>query len=344
MDDATTALPEVPLVEKVRFLSAAGNYPERPAQVEVRETHMSWVFLTDTRVYKLKKPVTYPFLDFSTLGARAARCRDEVRLNRRLAPDVYLGVSRLARAAGGALALDGDGDVIEYLVCMRRLPAARMLDRLIADRAVTRADIAALGAVLGDFYAKLPGADLAPDRYVEQLRREQAINLDALGRRAPLLDGAALDQIGAAIDALFGRVQDELAARARRGHVVEGHGDLRPEHVCVLAPPVVIDCLEFNRALRLVDPFEEIAFLGLECTRLGAPWIGSALRQQLESALNDRVSDALFALYTALRACLRARLALAHLYEPTPRTPEKWPVLARQYLQLADRCVSPPSA
>ena len=107
-----------------------------------------------------------------------------------------------------------------------------------------------------------------------------------------------------------------LNLRVEAGAFLEGHGDLRPEHVCLIAPPVVIDCPEFNRDMRLVDPFDEIAFLDLECEILGAPWIGQKVLDICQRELSARLPDGLFAFYRSARALLRARLALAHLIEP----------------------------
>ena len=140
---------------------------------------------------------------------------------------------------------------------------------------------------------------------------------------------AALD----ALDAALARHAPLLLARAAGGHVVDGHGDLRPEHVCLQQPPVVIDALEFNAALRAVDPFDELAFLVLECEIAGASWIGPRLLASCAAALRSAPPAALLQLYTAYRAQLRARLALAHLLEPQPRTPLKWAPLAERYLQ-----------
>jgi aminoglycoside phosphotransferase family enzyme len=124
--------------------------------------------------------------------------------------------------------------------------------------------------------------------------------------------------------------------RVAAGRIVEGHGDLRPEHVCMTDPPAVIDCLEFNPALRWVDPFEEIVFLGLDCARLGADWVFPDLLRRLSEALGDPPAQELLAFHWRYRALLRARLALLHLAEPAPRTPKKWRPLAWRYIELAE--------
>lgn len=321
--------------DKVDFLSVPAHYPTHPARVEVRETHMSVVFLTDTEVYKLKKPVRYPFLDFSTLAAREADCRAEVALNSRLAPGVYRGVVALTRSDDGPLSLDGAGTVIDWLVRMRRLPADRMLDRMIATGRLQLNDVSALGERLADFYAHQPRVELTGDAFVATLAREHRQNMELLTQPRFALDRDELRRIGVAVDAFFTDEHEVLRARVTQGRVVDGHGDLRPEHVCLDRLPVIIDCLEFNRSLRLVDWADEIAFLGLECALLGAAWVGPAVQASIEAHLDDPVPPRLTNFYTALRACLRARLAVAHLLEPAPRDGARWLPRARTYLRAA---------
>ncbi|MDN2568306.1 hypothetical protein N1F89_18940 [Aquibium sp. A9E412] len=331
------------LAETVRFLADPAVYgPEAhggaTARVEARETHMSWVFLTAHRVYKLKKPVRYPFLDFSTVALRGRFCREELRLNRRLAAESYLAVRRIARAADGGLALDGAGDTVDWLVEMVRLPEAEMLDRRIAGGRLSRADVEALGARLAAFYAGQAGRRHDGRAYGARLVAEQAVNRRVLARGPAALDGAAAPL--AAVDAALERLRPQLAERAEAGLLVDGHGDLRPEHVCLADPLQIIDCLEFNPLLRCVDPFDEVGYLGLECAVLGAGWVAPLLAAPLAARLAPP-SPALAALYRAFRALLRARLCMAHLLETPVRKPAKWRPLAGRYLAAAERaCVS----
>jgi aminoglycoside phosphotransferase family enzyme len=340
----TTRLPAEPdLPARLRFLqtpAAHAGYAGADAvavAVDTIETHMSWVFLAGAHVAKMKKAVRYPFLDFSTLRARELDCREELRLNTRLAPGVYRGLLALLWQPGGGLALvpedrlPAGARVLDWLVLMRRLPAARMLDRLVAEDGVAATDIDALVGVLTAFYRRATACTDADP--VERFQREQAASREVLLRPQFRLHGAATALDG--LDAALLRHRALLRSRAAAGRIVDGHGDLRPEHVCLLQPPVVIDALEFNAALRQVDPFDELSYLGLECEMSGAAWIGPRLVQGCAAALGDAPPAALLTLYTAARALLRARLAMAHLLDPQPRRPAHWPVQAQRYIERA---------
>lgn len=326
----------IPTAERVAFLRNPATYPDGVPTVEVRETRMSWVFLAGERVYKLKKPIRDEWLDFATVAARERNAREEVRLNRRLAASVYLGTARLTVEANGDLALDGRGDTIDWLVVMRRLPAERMLDHLITTDGLQRVEIDHVAEVLADFYRRLEPIDRPVDAHINYFMNQQAINRAVLADPRTGLDPTVVNPVLQALDAFLAGETEQLAERVRHGHIREGHGDLRAEHVCLEDPPVIIDCLEFNRELRLVDPLDELSDLGLECTRLGAPWIGDVLLERYANSLDATPPPRLLAFYTASRACLRARLAVRHLLEPGGRTPDKWLPLARAYLAAAE--------
>jgi aminoglycoside phosphotransferase family enzyme len=333
--------PAPTLDAKLQFLRSLGSpagQPDARKPTVCVETHMSWIFLLGEQALKLKKPVRFPFLDFSTLRLREFYCREELRLNSRLAPGVYLGLLALqASDSGLALlpesSLPAAGQTVDWLVLMRRLPREHMLQNRIAAGAVTARDIDALVAVLGAFYRAAPKIGVCAPEYIVRLGREQAANREVLLRPQFHLQRAALalDRF----DAALSQHSDLLRDRAANGWIVDGHGDLRPEHVCLLAPPVVIDCLEFNAQLRQVDPFDEVAFLALECAMAGAPWISRQLVEGCAAALAAPPEPALIELYTAHRALLRARLAMAHLLDPQPRLAQKWPPQAQRYVERA---------
>jgi aminoglycoside phosphotransferase family enzyme len=338
--DAVRASTELTLATKLRFLSAPSSYPDAPARVDVVETHMSYVFLAGNRVYKLKKPVKFLYLDFSTLEARERNCREEVRLNRRLAPHIYLGVLPLALAEHGRLAIDEEGEVVDWLVSMRRLPQELMLDHLLRTNGPNACQTDALCERLAAFYRGADRSTLSARNYCERFLREQKINRDILTRRNFALDQGRAPLLLDRLDSCLAANLALLERRALEGRIVDGHGDLRPEHICLCDPVVIFDCLEFNAELRQVDPLDELAFLEMECAQLGAPAFGGLVMARVSSRLEPEPPHRLAALYAASRAMLRARLALAHLLDETPRTPEKWEPLASRYLDLAERALA----
>jgi len=319
---------------KLSFLSSAAAFGEA-VRVSVEETHMAWVFLAGDFVLKLKKPVKYPFLDFSTVEARESACREELRLNRRLASGVYLDVLPLTEAANGTLAVNGDGKVVDWLVKMRRLPADRMLDALIERDAVSPREINVISERLSRFYQAAVRTLLSPDEYLRIFIEEHERNREILLQVDHNLPRRELDVAFTAIERMLSNFRPVLAARALQDRIVDGHGDLKPEHICLLDPPVIIDCLEFNARLRMVDPFDELCYLSIECERLGAAWIGKQLIDDVAMRLGDRPPREVLAFYRVYRCALRARLSVAHLLEPSIRTPEKWIPRARQYLAIA---------
>lgn len=316
--------------------------PER-GTVQRLQTHMSWVLRSPRHVLKLKKPLRSAVLDFSTPEARLHDCCEEERLNARLAPGVVLGVWTLHATAAGLRLIEapqGGPTLVEAAVYMRRLPDARMLDHrlragTLADDAAGQCAVDALARALAAFYRAATPVQLAPAVHLARLAHELAIDRSVLGdprgptglpEATPLLARAqaALAEAGPVLD-----------ARVQAGGIVDGHGDLRPEHVCLLARPLVIDALEFNAALRAVDPLDELVGLALECERLGAPWIGPRLLAGCAAVADSAPKAQLVALYRQLHALRRARLAMAHLQEPMPRTPARWRPRARAYLRLA---------
>lgn len=308
------------LEAKVAYLSRASSYPDAPRAVTAVQTHMSWVFLTDRTVYKLKKPVRYDYLDFSTIEARRQACENELRLNRRLAASVYQETVPLAVDRSGEFALGGTGAVVDWLVKMLRLPAAQMLDAVLQrrDRPVDDA-IRAVAEQLARFYASAARVPTTPAAYLLRLNRDICATLESLSAPEFRLPPTRLEQLTSAQHALIGRLRRTLASRARDGRIVDGHGDLRPEHVC-LKPLAIIDCIEFNPALRNLDPADDLAFLAMESERVGGHAVGRRIDALLFEAYRHATGDAptlmLRAFYKSYRAAIRAKLALWHLREP----------------------------
>ena len=270
-DFLTAAVRAPTLEQKVEFLSRSSAYAQPATGVIRRETHMSWVFLTDDQVYKLKKPVRFPYLDFSNLRRREAACRAELRLNRRLAPDVYLDVMPLTATPRG-LAIGGDGPIMDWLVVMRRLDEAQTLEHAIVDRRVKPWQLDRLIATLVQFYRRAGRVFLSSAVHLRDWHQSLSDNLRLLLDPRFDLPSGLVRRVASVQRRFLCRQGKALAARVRHRSIVDGHGDLRPEHIWLGDPVRIIDCLEFNPRLRAVDPFDEIAFLSLECDRLGAAW------------------------------------------------------------------------
>lgn len=321
------------LSRKVSFLSDPRHFPEASASVEPIETHFSWLFLTDHHVYKLKKPQRRVGMDYRSVPARLRGCREELRLNRRLARSVYLEVVPLALSDQGELHLGRGHRTVDWLVKMARLPSRYMLDEALAHRRITHRRLGVLAATLASFYATATHAPLGPAQYVRRIRSQVNRN-----KRSVASAHTATREL---VDALAGRqlefISREHASLGLRGaRVVEAHGDLRPEHVCIAHPVCVIDCLEFNRDLRLLDPAEEIAFLALEVERLGHPGIAWDMVERYRRLAGDPICDSLVHFYMSHRAATRAMLAAMHLTDPAVVDRARWVSRTNSYLE--DSC------
>ncbi|MPZ81784.1 MAG: AAA family ATPase [Actinophytocola sp.] len=269
----------------------------------VRETHIGVVFLVGDRVYKLKKPVNMGFLDFSTVERRRAACRREVELNRRLAPDVYLGVAELS---------DVDGAPREPLVVMRRMPDDRRLSTLVRSGAPLADHIATLARTVAAFHTTAArGSDIDAEGTREALTsRWEASFAQAEAVRGDALDAKVLAEIETLNrDFLAGR-EPLFRSRVDGGRILDGHGDLLADDIFLLDDgPRVLDCLEFDDELRRLDGLDDIAFLAMDLERLGAPDLGELLLDRYAEHTADPAPTALRDHYIAYRAFVRVKVA-----------------------------------
>ena len=335
--------PQARLAQKVDFLLQPDSYPDHPTSVQSIETHFAWVFLSDRFVYKLKKPIQFQYMDFTSLDTRRENCELEVALNRRLADTVYIAVVPLS-LEDSRMQLEGDGRPIEWLVKMHRLPSARMLDQAARDGSITAPDLRRLLTRLAAFYRRSERAPWSGTEYVRKLEQELQEYGDRL--RTPHL-GLRPERVERLIGAQRSFVQDKaelLGARAAAGWVVDAHGDLRPEHICLVEPPQIIDCLEFSRELRLLDCAADIAFLVLECERMGHGALGRRILELYRENLGDPIAPELFRFYHSRRALIRAHLSAWHLIDENSHGTERWVRRANWYLDTAQASIDQASA
>lgn len=329
---------DVALDSKVAFLQRADAYPDAPAAVTAVQTHMSWVFLIEQHAYKLKKPIRYNGIDFTTSALRRSNCKEEVRLNHRLAPDVYLGVVPLTRGPNGELALNGSGEPVDWLVEMRRLPAEHMLDVILAESRAAGEEpaIRAAAAHLARFYVNAPTEAVSGSDYRRRLSDGVHRDVRELSQPRYGLPHGRIDRLAEAQQVYLEKSAVVFERRIDAGHIVDGHGDLRPEHICVRPGPAIIDCLEFSKELRVVDPADELAFLVLECERLGDARVGQWFLETYRNVTGDEPPASLLHFYRVYRALRRATLAARHLDDPTVTEPERFAARARHYLELGE--------
>jgi uncharacterized protein len=304
-------MPESDRTEEIAAAMAEPRfYAHRPGEVGVRETHISWVFLAGDLAFKLRKAVTFPFLDYGTAERRRHMCEEEVRLGLRLAPDLYLGLRAVVPRDGGlALADAGDPSALEHVVAMRRFDEADTLAaRLEAGRA-TEDDVREVARHIAEFHSAAdpaPPGSFGPPQVASTVSENFTTLLafaDEIGD--PRL--AAAHRFAVAF--LHGR-HSQLAARVGRGHVRECHGDLRAEHVILEAGAVAIfDPVEFDPALREIDTAADLAFLVMELVEGGREDLAEALVQEYRSRGGDDGGDSLLAFYAAYRAWVRAKVA-----------------------------------
>ncbi len=315
----------------VEALADPAFYPEGPDAVEHVQTHISHVFLAGAFVYKLKKAVRLPFLDFSTLDARRVFCDEEVRLNRRLSPDVYLGVRRITCASNGRLALDGAGETVDYLVWMRRLPAERTLAALVDADRVRPEMLEQLARRIAGFHAAAPaGPAVAAYATPAALAATWQRTLDLA---APLAGGVVAPELHAMLADLgsrfIGRHEPLLRERERGGRIREGHGDLHAQHVYfvdapVPAPPLaplpagiyVVDCIEFSLPLRCTDVASEIAFTAMDLERCGREDLARDFVRRYVAASRDAGIERLLPFYACYRAGVRGAVEGVKSGEP----------------------------
>lgn len=329
--------PETEFDRLVNDLNCVAAYDERTSTVERCETHISVVFLTDTHAYKLKKRVTLPFLDFSTLARRKLMCEAECRLNQRLAPHIYLGIEPVTWD-GQRYRIGGQGEIADYVVKMVRLPVEQNLVRMIVTNSVARPQLDRLVERLVAFYKQQPICDLTVDQYLSRLRQNIDDNFTSLSELCDNSDRTIIRRVYGSQVQLLATSLPLFRSRVEGGWIREGHGDLRPEHIYLGPEPTVVDCLEFNQEFRQIDLLDELAFLEMECDCLGAYRVGRWITNRVGSILHDDQPRRLRQFYKSYRASVRAKVAAIRAHQ------RSCPLaiharLASDYLRLADRYV-----
>ncbi|MBN1574185.1 MAG: AAA family ATPase [Deltaproteobacteria bacterium] len=255
----------VKIIDGLKRPSAYGNR-HKVDEVKVVQTHISVVFLAGDFVYKVKKPVDFGFLDFSTLEKRKHYCNEEVRLNRRLCPDIYLDVATV-NDHNGEIAVGGAGKVIDYAVVMKRMPESGMMDLMLERGEVTKDHITMIAEVLARFYERAKtGEGVDEFGTAEAITVNTAENFDQTYKYiGETIDRDTYDDIKNFTDNFYLKKADLIKSRIDEGFIREGHGDLHSKNICIAKGGVYIyDCIEFNERFRIGDVANDIAFLAMD--------------------------------------------------------------------------------
>ena len=324
----------------IRALLAPSRYPAGVQQVELVQTHISWVLLAGDFAYKIKKPVKLPFLDFSTLEQRQRYCTDELRLNRRFAPDLYLGVEGIFNTPQNPQ-FEGSGEPIEYAVKMRRFDEAARLDRVCARGELTAAHLSDLAATLVAFHAC---ASIAPpESCFGEANTILASALDNFDDLPCLFPGSDVPVRLAVLrgwtEVQFAQLAPLMAARKQAGWVRECHGDLHLANLVLIKQRVqMFDCIEFNDDLRWIDVASEQAFTYMDLLAHQQPGLANWWVNEVVSQSGDFGAVPLLRFYAVYRALVRAKVAALRAMQTQGDTCE-----ALSYVALAERLVSPPA-
>ncbi|WP_179131025.1 bifunctional aminoglycoside phosphotransferase/ATP-binding protein [Candidatus Entotheonella palauensis] len=295
-------------------------YPEPTTAVEIRETHISLVFLTDHYVYKIKKPIELGFVDYSTLDKRRAWCEQEVMLNRRLSQTVYLDVVPLYHDGSHYRFSDG-GSVVEYAVKMRRLPTAATLEARLKHGAEPLSTLTQLARQLAAFHASHPVPTASkPYGTHERVEADWQENFDQTTRAMDrTLSSEQYHRIQQAVTAFLAQRKGWFEQRVRAERIRDCHGDLRAEHIYIEDGALqIIDCIEFNPQFRYIDVASEIAFLAMDLERLGFAAEADAFVQAYVEASQDVTLYRLLDFYRCYRAYVRGKVRSFLLQEAAP--------------------------
>ncbi|MGA2401328.1 MAG: hypothetical protein ABSG91_06440 [Syntrophobacteraceae bacterium] len=314
-------------------------YPHPVSKLERRDTHISTVFLTGDFVYKLKKPIDFGFLDYTSLETRRRMCELEVRLNQRLSHGVYLGVVSLSRDGEG-FHLGDSGVVVEYAVKMKQLPDEASLSQLIVNGQVGSDEMLRLGRRLAEFYDS--------SERNEQINRyggKEVIEFNTeenFRQLAPFVGNLLIeDRFDFVMESSRGFFRDRgrlFRRRVAEGRICDAHGDLRAEHVYFLDRIQIIDCIEFNERFRYGDIAVDLAFLHMDIERLGTPALSLAVLNGYVESSRDYAIYTLLDFYSCYRAVVKTKISCLTMAE-LPECPRKRLMQRRavQYLDLAFR-------
>jgi len=323
----------------IQDLSQPGTHPDPTVHVAVVQTHISIVFIADTFVYKIKKPVNFGFLDFSTLEKRKYFCHREVELNRRLTRDLYLGVLPVTLQGTTHTLCDPNGKAVEYAVKMRRIPDDQLMKSLFARNEITDTHLRRIAEVLARFHAsaaRSPEIDAfgAPERFKVNTDENFDQVSDYVGTTISKEEFQGLKDW---TEDFYQSHGPFFLERIANGRIRDCHGDLHMEHICLTEDLPIFDCIEFNDRFRYGDTIADIAFLLMDLEFHGGADLARMLWKAYQELAHEEAADALLTFYKTYRAFVRGKVHGFQLSDAAIGEQEKERAIqtARRYFQLA---------
>ncbi len=327
------------LPQMVQALLEPKAYPEPTQGVKLAQTQMSFVFLTDSYVYKVKKPVNLGYLDYTTLDKRRFYCQKEIELNRRLCPDVYLDVVPITRRQGEFL-IGGKGKAVEYAVKMRRLPREQMMDALLGSNGVSPEMLTDLAQKLVEFHRMAEtNESISAFGSLSVVTQNTEENFSQTGKYIPkTISSKRYQQIKEYTRSFLREKAALFEKRTRDGHIRDCHGDLHAAHICFTDGICIYDCIEFNDRFRYGDVASEVAFLAMDLDRYGRADLSRSFTSAYIALSQDKELPELLNFYKCYRAYVRGKVASFKLDDPYITKEERPGVLAiaKRYFELAE--------
>ncbi|MDY6974395.1 MAG: phosphotransferase [Thermodesulfobacteriota bacterium] len=327
-------------------LKNPASLPDRTEEVSVVQTHISIVFVADKFVYKVKKPVNFGFLDFSTLEKRYHFCRQEVRLNRRLSEDLYIGVVPITFDGKKYTMRQGTGEVVEYAVKMKRFPEDRLMKSLFERGALTIEHLDKIALHLARFHAgALRSHEIDQFGKPERFRVNTDENFAQVEKYITItIERKNFDALRKWTDAFYAANRDTFIERIKAGRIRDCHGDLHMEHVCFTEGLSIIDCIEFNDRFRYSDTVADIAFLLMDLEYHGEKRFSELLWDRYKGLAGEGDVDALLTFYKVYRAFVRGKVNSFQLDDDSigPERKEMAVQTAIRYFKLAHSYLEKP--
>jgi len=298
------------------IMSKPEAYDEEVRHIRMKQTHISWVFLTGKFAYKVKKPVNFGFLDFTTLDKRKHFCEQEVILNRRLAADMYVGALPIVKS-NGDFKVAGRGEVVEYSVKMRELPEEALMSNMLAKGRVHKGTVDQIAKMLADFHQRAAtGGEVDKGGSVETVKYNWDENFQQTEESVGVtISRKSFDLIRGKVDSFISSRANLLEKRTSDGRIRDCHGDLHSSSIFITDKIYIFDCIEFNDRFRHSDVVADIAFLSMDLDYHKRRDLSEHFDQRYESYSSDEGLWSLLPFYKCYRAYVRGKVACFRLRE-----------------------------